>query len=173
MATCRSACIAFGDQVFLSSLASVEFATDEVMCVHDNPAPGPTEYVHDQQVATWAFRGVDCPICLIGHTHVPMLFEAPGTNPETELTVHDIVAHLPQDEIAIPIDAGFRYICNPGSVGQPRDCDPRASFAVLDLDDRTFTVHRCEYDIAGAQAASEGAGLPVVLADVLGMLILA
>ena len=53
----------------------------------------------------------------------------------------------------------------PGSVGQPRDADPRASFAVIDLEARTFTVHRVEYDIDAAQLATEQAGLPTVLGD--------
>ena len=65
----------------------------------------------------------------------------------------------------IPIDPDRRYICNPGSVGQPRDADPRASFALLDLEASTFTVHREDYDIASAQAATLQAGLPTVLAD--------
>jgi predicted phosphodiesterase len=149
----------------LNRLKPIEHVSDEVLCVHDSPADGPTDYVHDQHVARWAFRGVDRPICLLGHTHVPMLFEAPGTDPETDLAISDIVAHLPQDGVSISFETECRYICNPGSVGQPRDCDPRASFAILDLQERTFTVHRCEYDIAGAQAASAAAGLPVVLAD--------
>jgi len=136
-----------------------------VMCVHDNPYPGPTDYVHDKQIAALAFRGVNTHICLLGHTHVPMVFEAPGSNPEEELTAASLTAYIPGHEVDIRLEPGQRYICNPGSVGQPRDCDPRASFAVLDLSRQTFTVYREEYDVAAAQAATQQAGLPTILAD--------
>jgi predicted phosphodiesterase len=138
---------------------------DLVMCTHASPFPGPTDYVHDKQVAALAFRGVDRPICLVGHTHVPMVFETPSLDPNDPLTAPELVAYLPQDQVEIKLERDHRYICNPGAVGQPRDCDPRASYAVLDTDAMTFTVHRVEYDIAGAQAATQEVGLPPVLAD--------
>ncbi|MBX3374128.1 MAG: metallophosphoesterase family protein [Phycisphaeraceae bacterium] len=138
---------------------------DEVMLVHDNPWPGPIDYVHDKLVAALAFRGVDRPICLLGHTHVPMVFESPDDDPARDLSAVELTAFIPADGLPIRLAPGRRYICNPGSVGQPRDCDPRASFAVLDLRDRTFTVHRAAYDIAAVQSASLAAGLPAILAD--------
>ena len=138
---------------------------DTILCVHDNPYPGPTDYVHDKQVAALAFRGVDASICLIGHTHVPMVFEAPDEDPQSVLTAPELTAYIPSHEVRITLEPGRRYICNPGSVGQPRDCDPRASFAILDLADRSFTVVREEYDVAAAQAATQQAGLPTILAD--------
>ncbi len=54
-------------------------------------------------------------------------------------------------------------------MGQPRDTDPRAAFAVLDLDEGTFAVHRQEYDIASAQLATQRAGLPTILAERLAL----
>jgi predicted phosphodiesterase len=149
----------------LNRLKPVEYVDDIIMCVHDCPAPGPTDYVHDKLVAAGAFRGVETPICLLGHTHVPMVFEAPTMNVEDEFMGHDITAYVTPHGQPIQLREGRRYICNPGSVGQPRDCDPRASFAILDTNDMTFTVHREAYDIAGAQAATLQAGLPTVLAD--------
>jgi predicted phosphodiesterase len=139
--------------------------SDCVMCIHDNPHPGPTDYVHDQRIAALAFHAVDRPICLLGHTHVPMVFEAPNCEPEVELTATHVVAYIPSDGLPIPLKPDRRYICNPGSIGQPRDCDPRAAFAILDLNERTFTVHRQEYDVAAAQLATQQASLPSVLAD--------
>jgi len=153
----------------LNRLPKVAHLNDQVMCVHDSPYPGPTDYVHDKQVAALAFRGVETNICLIGHTHVPMVFEAPTMNAEDQFTAPEIVAYLANDAIAIDLAADRRYICNPGSVGQPRDCDPRASFAILDLDDRTFTVHRTEYDVIAAQRATQKAGLPFILAERLAL----
>jgi predicted phosphodiesterase len=149
----------------LAHLKPIEYVGERIMCVHDSPAPGPTDYVHDKLIAAGAFRGVETPICLLGHTHVPMVFEAPTMNVEDEFMGHDITAYVTPDGQPIQLLEGRRYICNPGSVGQPRDCDPRASFAMLDTDEMTFTVHREMYDIAGAQAATLQAGLPTVLAD--------
>ena len=155
----------------LNKLPKVAYLADpaQVMCVHDSPMPGPTDYVHDKQVAAMAFRGVETEICLIGHTHVPMVFEAPSMNASDEYTAPEIVGYLPSDGHPIVLEGGRRYICNPGSVGQPRDCDPRASFAILDLENRTFTVHRQAYDIASAQMATQRAGLPFVLAERLAL----
>lgn len=138
---------------------------EQVMLVHDSPCPGPTDYIHDKQIAAIAFRGVDRPVCLVGHTHVPMVFEAPDPSPDAVLSPLTIIAHIPSDGQPIQLDEGCRYICNPGSVGQPRDCDPRASYAIMDLDAQTFTVHRATYDICAAQAATRAAGLPPILAD--------
>jgi len=149
----------------LLSLKPTATIGNSVMCIHACPFPGPTDYVHDKQVAAMAFRGVDKPICLLGHTHVPMVFEAPSMDPNEHFTAPELVAYLPQDDIPIKLEPQRRYICNPGSIGQPRDCDPRASIAVLDLDKETFTIHRVEYDIPAAQAATQEAGLPTILAD--------
>ncbi|MCI0363205.1 MAG: metallophosphoesterase family protein [Phycisphaerales bacterium] len=144
-----------------------------VMCVHDSPVPGPNDYVHDKQVAAQAFAGVETNICLIGHTHVPMVFEAPTLNPREPLTALELVAYLPNEPLPIRLEPDRRYICNPGSVGQPRDCDPRAAFAILELlvdgQASVFTVHRQSYDIAAAQRETQRAGLPTILADRLAL----
>jgi diadenosine tetraphosphatase ApaH/serine/threonine PP2A family protein phosphatase len=68
------------------------------------------------------------------------------------------------DRFRLPLDPDARYVVNCGSVGQPRDGDARAAFAVLDTSDRTITVMRVPYDLAAAQAKIIAAGLPDVLA---------
>jgi predicted phosphodiesterase len=148
----------------LTRLKQFEYIGEEIMCVHDCPAPAPTDYVHDKVIASMAFIGVDRPICLLGHTHVPIVFEAEAMNGRI-LKAVDLIAHLPRDGEPIQLSPEKRFICNPGSVGQPRDADPRASFAVLDMDEWTFTVHRREYDIASVQRDTLRVGLPVILAD--------
>jgi predicted phosphodiesterase len=153
----------------LNKLKTIEYVERVVLCIHDCPAAGPTDYVHDKVIAAMAFAGVDVPICLLGHTHVPMVFETEIEDQETALGPTDVTAYLPQDGIPITIEEGRRYICNPGSVGQPRDSDPRASFAVLDLNDSTFTVHRQEYDVDAAQESTSRAGLPPILAERLAL----
>jgi predicted phosphodiesterase len=165
----------------LNRLPKVASIGDRITCVHDSPVPGPTDYVHDKQIAAMAFRGVDSNICLLGHTHVPMVFEAPTMNPDESLTALEVVAYIPREPHAIVLEPDRRYICNPGSVGQPRDCDPRASFAILELDGQgggeesagggaaTFTVYRQAYDVNAAQQATQRAGLPTVLAERLAL----
>jgi len=135
------------------------------MCVHDSPQPGTAAYVHDVRASALAFRGLEAAVCLLGHTHVPMGFETEVLFPEEPVSARQ-VRHRPlRDGDVVVLDPGCRYILNPGAVGQPRDADPRASFAVLDLKQGTFTLHRQEYDIAGAQLAMQGAGLPLLLAQ--------
>ncbi len=148
----------------LCRIREIEHVGESVMCIHDSPDDAPTDYVHDAGIAAGAFGGFALPICLLGHTHVPMIFEAPAER-DGALTALDVIAHLPPAGVPLALDPQRRYICNPGSVGQPRDADPRASFAVLDLDAATFTVHREEYDVDAAQVATLQAGLPTVLAD--------
>ena len=149
----------------LGRIREIEYVGDSITCVHDNPMPSPMTYIYDQQVASYAFRAVDTPICLVGHTHVPMVFDAPSPNVEDHFTPQQIKAYLMRDGVEIMLEHGHRYICNPGSVGQPRDGDPRASFALLDLERQSFSVQREAYDIAAAQLASQRMGLPVELSQ--------
>lgn len=148
----------------LNRIKYVEVLENRITCVHDCPVPGPSDYVHDSVMAALAFNGMSSEICLLGHTHVPVVFDAPkrGTAP---VSPGKVITHIPYDGEPISLNPERRYICNPGSVGQPRDADPRASFAVLDTDAMTFTMHRETYDIAGAQADTQTAGLPNILAE--------
>ena len=68
------------------------------------------------------------------------------------------------DEITLPIQPGCKYLINVGSVGQPRNRDPRASFAVYDTEQRVLTRYRLPYDITGTQEKIRAAGLPECLA---------
>jgi len=166
---------------------------DRVLCVHDCPAPAPSTYVHDQVVAGHAFRGVDRQICLVGHTHVPLVFETPARRVGEIVHPRDVIGYIAASGIGLELHPGHRYLCNPGAVGQPRDADSRASFAVLEFDpaatdgrdgddhgarldglapvrpNATFTVHRVEYDIVAAQAAAADAGLPTILGERLSL----
>jgi len=149
----------------LRLLPHIAYIEESALCVHDCPVPGPTDYVHDPRMAAMAFRGFETQVCLLGHTHVPMAFEAPSPHPEDMVTAGDICTFSLRDGEGVRFAPRKRYICNPGSVGQPRDADPRASFGVLDLRRRTFSVHRVAYDVNAAQFATSAAGLPIILAD--------
>jgi predicted phosphodiesterase len=149
----------------LHQMRATERVEKRIMCIHASPVPGPSDYVHDSTAAARAFGGVDAHVCLLGHTHVPMIFETETTDPTVPVAPADVVAYLPGDGLVHVFEPDRRYICNPGSVGQPRDCDPRASFAVLDTGAMSFTVHREDYDICAAQEAAHLSGLPMVLAE--------
>ncbi len=120
--------------------------------VHGSPRYPIWEYVLTPAVARLNFRYFDSPVCLVGHTHVPVLYRY--IEEEHQVTAES----LPEGS---PIMVGSeRAMINPGSVGQPRDGDSRAAYALLDLDAMTFTHYRVKYDIKATQAKMEQAGLP-------------
>jgi diadenosine tetraphosphatase ApaH/serine/threonine PP2A family protein phosphatase len=118
-------------------------------------------YLFDDMEARRAFRVMNRPVCLFGHTHVPTVFRC---NDKLEAIGPPRGARF-----NVPVDAGSQYLVNCGAVGQPRDGDPRAAFGVLDTRTRMLTVIRVPYDVATAQSKIIAAGLPEVLAQRLGM----
>ncbi|HKY22614.1 MAG TPA: metallophosphoesterase family protein [Vicinamibacterales bacterium] len=103
------------------------------------------------------------PLCLFGHTHVALTAKM-DSQQRFEVDTPD--GH-PAFETSLDRDA--KYLVNPGSVGQPRDGDARAAYAVADMDARTVTLYRVAYPIAVAQKKILEAGLPPPLAHRLGM----
>ena len=152
----------------LSRLPVRELLDERILCTHESPDPETVSYIHDIPSASRAMQALNHDICLIGHTHVPMAFEAPLTG-DAEDAAAIVQAHTLNDGGVFEFKDEMRYICNPGSVGQPRDSDPRASFGILDTDQGTFTVHRVAYDIEAAQQATQQAGLPVILGQRLAL----
>jgi predicted phosphodiesterase len=123
--------------------------------VHGSPRHPIWEYVLGPAVARINFDYFDTQICLIGHTHIPVLYRL---NAEEDYASAD---SPPENE---PLELGDeRLMLNPGSVGQPRDGDPRAAYAILDTAAQTFLHKRVEYDIAATQARMREAGLPARL----------
>jgi diadenosine tetraphosphatase ApaH/serine/threonine PP2A family protein phosphatase len=102
-------------------------------------------------------RSATAPIAFCGHSHVPLM----GWLARGECHEQKILAGEP---IVWPADAKAVLI-NPGAIGQPRDHDPRASFAIVDLDRRMATWHRVDYDIDRTVAAIRAAGLPRPLGE--------
>ena len=119
-------------------------------------------YVFDDLDALRAMHAARRPLCLFGHTHVQV-----GHYLSSEqfglATAED---HRP---LAIPLDDANRYLVNPGSVGQPRDGDPRAGFGIVDTAAKEMTIYRVEYPISKAQARIIEEGLPDVLAQRLAL----
>lgn len=139
---------------------------DALLLVHDTPALHDSTYVNDVTAAIDAFAAMEEGICLHGHTHLPTIFEGPG---DETATAENIVLRIPQAADPIVLRPDRRYLCNPGSVGQPRDADPRAAFAILDYrspsEEAVFTLHRATYDIESVRNETELAGLPAVLSE--------
>jgi predicted phosphodiesterase len=125
--------------------------------VHGSPLDEDGYLLHARE-AVQAFDGMSCPVCFFGHTHLPEgyeLDEAAGR-----------LTHLTFEPGALfPLREGCRYLINPGSVGQPRDRDPRLSFMTYDPVGRRLKLHRLDYDHAGAARAILAAGLHPNLAE--------
>lgn len=119
---------------------------------HASPRHPVWEYILDLETAMENFDHFDTPICLVGHSHIPAVFVLDETLAELNffLVGHGDVIDLNR----------HRLIVNPGSVGQPRDGDPRAAYALLDHEAMTLAFHRVAYDIAATQAQMRGHNLP-------------
>ena len=114
-------------------------------------------YVFDELDALRALESAKRPVCFFGHTHIPVVFTRSRQGLEVE---------TPDGEPVWPIVIADdrRYLINPGSVGQPRDGDPRAACALVDTTARRVELRRIEYSIQAAQQKVLRAGLPDVLA---------
>jgi diadenosine tetraphosphatase ApaH/serine/threonine PP2A family protein phosphatase len=114
-------------------------------------------YLLDSADARMAFAAQTSPLCLHGHTHVPTVFRLRG-----HAVYDETPSHRPRWRVQLDDDS--RYLINPGSVGQPRDGDPRAGYAILDTEARGIELRRVAYNIASAQRRIRDAGLPEPLA---------
>jgi diadenosine tetraphosphatase ApaH/serine/threonine PP2A family protein phosphatase len=131
--------------------------------VHGSPLDE-DEYLVDSAEAEVAFRYVGAGLVFFGHTHLQggFIWRREGVQAMSHPAWHGGSASL-------QLEADAAYMVNPGSVGQPRDNDPRAAFVLYDSDARVLTWRRLEYDIATAQEKIRRAGLPPVLADRLSL----
>jgi predicted phosphodiesterase len=118
--------------------------------VHASPRDPDWEYVYSTGIARANLAAFDTAVCLVGHTHVPLVFRQGGSAMETI---------RPRPGTTIGLD-GARLIANPGSVGQPRDGDPRASGILLDTDKRSLQWRRVDYPIARVQKMMAALDLP-------------
>lgn len=109
---------------------------------HGSPRHPVWEYILDYETAAANFEYFDTPYCLVGHTHVPLLI--------AERKDDDLFVLTPTYQETVYLE-DTRVIINPGSVGQPRDSDPRAAYGLLNLEDLTWEFHRVEYPIEETQ----------------------
>lgn len=114
------------------------------------------EYLLSLEQAAEIFADDESPLTFFGHTHLPMMIARYGS--KLELSV---LKGAGEDLDLVP---GRQYLFNPGSVGQPRDRDPRAAFAIYDTEAGRLHWRRVDYPVEAAQRRIQDAGLPPVLA---------
>ena len=142
-------------RAFLAGLES-EARRDGVALFHGSARDPVWEYVLSEEAAWWTFQATEEPLVLVGHSHVPLAISFDGEK---------LAGGLAEDGAEVDLTAQ-RWLLNPGSVGQPREGDPRAHFLLVDGSRATF--RRVDYDVERTQAEMREAGLPETLAARLG-----
>ncbi|MFH1269860.1 MAG: metallophosphoesterase family protein [Candidatus Omnitrophota bacterium] len=138
---------------FLEGLPLV-YKNGDLTLVHGTlDDPGDFNYMTDAIIAARTFELLETDICFVGHTHVA------GTFIESENGIRY------QEDSNIDIKEGSRYIINAGSVGQPRDGDPRAAYCIYDSDKKCVRIKRVSYDIQATRKKIISGGLPEFLGD--------
>ena len=126
---------------------------EDFTLVHGSPREPIWEYILSVEGAQENFAYFETTYCLVGHSHAPLIFELIDTKAVYEIFPEGAKLKLGKR----------RMILNPGGVGQPRDGDPRASYALYDTEARTVHHYRVEYDIQATQKKMEEQGLPTPL----------
>ena len=123
---------------------------DDIFLVHGTPRnPQAWDYLLDLADAEYNFPAFEEKVCLVGHSHVPVFFKKRGEK-----------RALVSWEVELFLEEGWRYIINIGSVGQPRDRDPRASYLIYDKAVGHLFLRRVEYDFTITQKKMAALGLP-------------
>ena len=142
---------------FLSGLPMV-IEIDGFTLAHGSPRDPAWEYLISPELAVANLNHFTTKYCIVGHSHLPLLFrfqDGPPGRCQMSLLKNE-------DRITL---ADERMIINPGSVGQPRDGDPRAAYAIYDSEYKTITQYRVRYDFKTTQEKIGRAGLPEPLAQ--------
>ena len=137
---------------FLADLPS-SARRDGVELFHGSARDPVWEYVLTEEAAWWTLQATEAPLVLVGHSHVPLAIGLAGD---------ELQGGLAAEGTEVDLAAG-RMLLNPGSVGQPRDGDPRAAYLLLELG-RAASFHRVEYPIEQTQAEMRERDLPEPLA---------
>ena len=127
---------------------------EQALLVHGSPVdPEDWNYIFSVGDAHRAFDRFEEPLCFVGHSHVPVVFD---------LDSRGFVEV--REASRLVFEPGHRYIVNVGSVGQPRDWDPRAAYGLWDTEKNSFELRRLAYDVQTTQRKILAAGLPEFLA---------
>jgi len=136
---------------------------ENVQLVHGSPRDE-DEYVLMASDAYLMLAQADVPLTFFGHTHVQRCFLLDAGKGPGKSLVPAYKAARGKQSVKLELKPDTRYMVNPGSVGQPRDNDPRAAFVLYDTAENSITFHRVPYDVARAQEKIISAGLPERLA---------
>jgi diadenosine tetraphosphatase ApaH/serine/threonine PP2A family protein phosphatase len=129
-----------------------KMVVEGITLAHGSPRNPIWEYVMDLEAARENFAHFEATVCLVGHTHIPSLYQKQGDSLES------VSLFFPEINLGFPIHQ--KSILNPGSVGQPRDHDPRASYIIYESEENLWTFHRVVYDVLSVQKRILAAGLP-------------
>ena len=127
----------------------------DCVIVHGSPREPVWEYITSSREAAINFLESSESVCFHGHSHAPAVFLL-----DKERQV-DLL--IPEDGTEVDLQEGFRYLINVGSVGQPRDGDPRACYVFFEPELMRVSYHRVEYPIVEVQEKMAEAGLPAFL----------
>ena len=141
------------DRKYLESLPLVADVDDCFTLVHGTLyAPALFDYIQTTFDAYLSLQVLQKPLCFVGHSHVPISF-----------FLDDAVTY--STDSVIRLKEGVKAIINVGSVGQPRDDDPRAAYAMYDTEKNLVVIKRVEYDVEKAIKKIRDAGLPEILGE--------
>lgn len=144
-------------RAWLVELPQGPIEVDEfVQICHGSPIDE-DEYIFDQHEAVQALHATTRPLCLFGHTHYAITYRLRADACEA-------LPASPERESTLSLERGSKYLINPGSVGQPRDGDPRAAYGIVDTKAARVELFRLDYDLTSAQGKILAAGLPDILA---------
>ncbi len=148
-------------RAFLGSLESRRVGESWLM-VHASPRDPVWEYVLSKSQAYHSFLEFDQRLCFHGHSHAPAVFRW-STEAQAADDFAAVEVAVPGDGEEIALEEGYRFMVNVGSVGQPRDSDPRSCYVIHDPDRGVLEYHRISYPVAEVQARMEDLGLPTFL----------
>jgi len=141
------------DMDFLNNLGLI-FKNDDLILAHGTLSePELFHYMIHMSDATETFHLMDRPICFVGHTHAPNII----IQKEDEVQC--------DESLKVNVDSRWKHIVNVGSVGQPRDGNPMATYGIYDTDTHVVEVKRASYDVQTAQEKILKVGLPISLAE--------
>ena len=143
---------------WLAALPEGPIDVDDVVEICHGSPFDEDAYIFDELDAVRALKVSNRQLCLFGHTHYPVTFELSTDS-------LDSMGSASAPQMQVQMKEGCKYLINPGSVGQPRDGDPRAGYAIVDTTRRRVELYRTRYSVEDAQTKVMKAGLPDVLAQ--------
>ena len=146
-----------GNLNWLRALPQGPVTVDDAFAISHGTPIDEDAYIFGEIEALNVFRHTQFPLCFFGHSHFPVIF---ALSPDAITTILTVAPSF-----KFKLREGVRYLINPGSIGQPRDGNPLASFAIYDSETRVVSINRIPYRVRETQEKILKAGLPRPLAD--------